>query len=157
DALAPKIEKEGTPKQWLREYLQGEGEALRSEVMAAAADEGFSIDAMKRAARSLQVHSREETGQEDGRPFRRAVWSLPSGGRSGYHSGHSHPTAPTAPTGEGSTAPTTTTWPGIAQSVQSVQSVVSHETAPTGDEGAPTGGTPSVRMESSQRKPLPTD
>lgn len=136
EALTPAIERDGSPKTWLREHLLSEGEASRVDVIAAAREAGFSLDQIKRAARSLGVHSRDVTGRDEktGRPWRAAVWSLPQ-------SGHTHPTAPTAPTGETTTAPTTPIGAGQTKSVQSVQSVGCRETAPTGAESAPTGET----------------
>lgn len=130
DALAPHIEKVGGPREWLRNYLTDEGEANRAEVIKAAQEDGFSLDAIKRAARALGVHSRDESGRYEttGRPWRRSVWSLPA------KSVHSPPSAPTAPTGEGSIAPNQSISAGQAKSVQSVQSGVS---APTGEHPHP--------------------
>lgn len=131
-ALVPRIEKEGSPRQWLREYLtEAAGEVLRAQVVADAADEhGFSEAAIKRAARSLGVRSREDTGQDDrGRPFRRALWSLPQ-------SGLTHPNDPTDPTGEGSSDPTDLIYAGQPQSGQSGQSGLC---GPTGGVGDSTG------------------
>lgn len=132
DALAPRIEKVGGPREWLRTYLTEEGEANRADVIAAARDDGFSVDAIKRAARAIGVHSRDESGRDDktGRPWRRAVWSLPDKSvHTTSQSVHSPPTAPTAPTGEGSIAPNQSISAGHPQSVQSVQCGM----------GAPTG------------------
>lgn len=125
EALAPRIEKEGGPREWLRAYLTGEGEALRADVLKAAAEAGHGIDAIKRAAAGIGVHSRDEAGRDvtTGRPWRRAVWSLPSGAADVFQSVHSRTTAPSAPTGEGSRALTTPIYAGHVQSVQSVQSV----------------------------------
>lgn len=123
DALMPRIEREGGPREWLRDYLTAEGEATRADVLAAAGEDGLSLDQIKRAARGIGVHSRDETGQDDkGRPYRRAVWSLPSRGADPQSVHHPHTSAPTAPTGEGSNAPTTPIDAGQAQSVQLVQS-----------------------------------
>lgn len=148
EALAPKIEREGSPREWLREYLAGEGEAARSAVMAAAADDGYSPDQIKRAARGIGVHSHDETGRDEatGRPWRRAIWSLPPSRVA--QSGDTRTTAPTAPTGEGYQRPTTPIYAGQAQSVQLVQSVDGApdwgQAAPLGDEAAPLGsGSPS--------------
>lgn len=144
DALAPAIEREGSPKTWLRDYLRAEGEVSRADVIAAGGEDGFGLDQIKRAARGLGVHSREETGRDEktGRPWRSAIWSLP---QSGGKSVHSHPTAPTAPTGETYQRPTTTTCAGQGKSVQSVQSVMDGENRPTGDQTAPLEGDPAQR------------
>lgn len=138
DALLPKIEREGGPRQWLRDYLTGEGEATRASVIQAAEVEGYSLDQIKRAARALGVHSRDESGRDErtGAPRRWSVWSLPSGAP---QSVHTHPTAPNAPTGETHSAPTTPIYAGQPQSVQSVQS---GECRPTAQVGAPTGDRP---------------
>lgn len=116
-ALAPRLEKDGSPKEWLREYLTAVGEMVRGQVLADAAGErGFSEATIKRAARSLGVHSREVTGRDDrGVPFRRAIWSLPQ-------SVHTRTTDPTEPTGEGSPDPIDPISAGQAKLAQSGRS-----------------------------------
>lgn len=140
DALLPVIEKTGTPAQWLREYLTGDGESTRAEVIAAAREDGISESALKRAARRVGVHSRDETGQDGkGRPYRRSLWSLPQSGHVALQSVHPYPTGPTGPTGETTTDPTDLISAGQAQSVQSGQSGPSHRSDPTGKQSDPTG------------------
>lgn len=135
--LAPRIEKDDEPGTWLREHLTEHGETLRADAMKAGAEAGFSLEQIKRAARRLPVHSREETGQDPqtGRPFRRALWSV---AQSVPQSVAIHADAPTAPTGEGSHTPTTPIDAGQAQSVRLVRSV---RGAPTEATGATTGET----------------
>jgi len=133
DALAPKIEKAGSARQWLRDYLTEHGEVPRTEVIAAAAAAGHSAEAMKRAARGL-IHSEDLTGQHvvDGRrrPFKHAIWSLQDG-----RSVPTHPTDPTDPTRETSIDPFVPACAGQLQSGQSGRSGQSHSNDPTGDVG----------------------
>jgi hypothetical protein len=82
-AFAPPERGRVNPTQeWLREYLEVQGESERQEVIEAARkEEGISESSVSRAARALRVRSREESGQDEGtgRPWRRAHWSLPVG------------------------------------------------------------------------------
>lgn len=81
-------------EKWLTDYLMENGETERKIVVAAGVAAGHSESGLKRAASTLGVMSRVVTGQEDGRPYRRSMWSL-------YSVGHdTHPTEPTDPTGE---------------------------------------------------------
>jgi hypothetical protein len=134
DALAPRIDRAGGPREWLRTYLIGAGEASRQDVLDSAREDGFSPDSIKRAARSIRVHSRDESGRDErtGRPWRRAIWSLPERTDSSRCTSlDTEPTAPTAPTEEMGSAPTDLITAGQVKSVQSVQSDVSR---PTGSE-----------------------
>jgi hypothetical protein len=136
EMLAPLIQHEGTAANWLRDYLEGEGEAARVDVIAEAEREGFSESSIKRAARSVVV-SRFETGQDEhGRPFRRAIWSLPQ-------PGHTHPIDPTGPTGEEFTDRGDTLEAGQTHSGQSGQS----------DEGGPAGKAPGPTEEQPELTP----
>lgn len=82
-ALSPKAERAETESvKWLREFLQTEGETDRQTVLRAAKEEmGYSERQLSRAATSLDVSKRTETGQhpENGSPWRKAIWSLPEG------------------------------------------------------------------------------
>jgi hypothetical protein len=114
DALAPRVEQEGTARQWLRQYLIDHPQVPRQQVLAAAEVAGHSESAIKRAARSLTLHSAKVTGQRSGTPYQFASWSLPQ-------SGHSRPTDPTDPTGETSNDPTDPIYAGQLQLGQSDQ------------------------------------
>jgi AAA domain/Bifunctional DNA primase/polymerase, N-terminal len=161
DALAPKIEKAGSAREWLREFLRENGQTPRTEVIAAGMANGFSEDAIKRAAKGL-VHSEELTGSRmvDGRqaPFRHALWSLAA--QSGHQSAQSAltpPTAPTAPTGEASTDPSASIYAGQHQSVQSVQSGQVEQTALTGAPTERVGGTTGAsRLQGMTREEITT-
>ena len=152
EALAPRIEKVGTASQWLRDYLTEEGETARPAVIEAAAAAGFSIDAVKRAARAVGVQSRDESGRDEdtGHPWRRALWSLPSGAGGGSQWVHTPPDRPYRTYREDIHPPTTPIGAGQAQSVQSVRSGVC---SPTGEKGAPTGERP--RDDLDERPPCP--
>lgn len=140
EALTPRIEKAGSAREWLREYLTEHAEAERTEVIAAGTTAGHSAEAVKRAARGV-VHSEDVSGQRmvDGRrvPFRHAVWSLQSG-----HPCLPPPTEPSDPTGETSDDPIDPVCAGQPQSGQSGQSGVVGESDPTGDVGGITGPSP---------------
>ncbi|MDQ3416522.1 MAG: AAA family ATPase, partial [Actinomycetota bacterium] len=132
-ALAPKIEREDGPDAWLRDYLHGADEIPRADVVAAAELVKISESAVKRAARKIGVHSREETGRDpvSNRPWKRALWTLPE--QSGQQSGHPYPTDPTDPTdptGEAFIDPTDPIYAGQDQSGQSGQSGQRGPTAP---------------------------
>jgi AAA domain-containing protein len=130
DALAPRVEQEGTARQWLRQYLIDHPQVPRQQVLAAAEVVGHSESAIKRAARSLNLHSAKVPGQRsDGIPYQFASWSLPQ-------SGHSGPTDPTDPTGETSNDPTDPIYAGQLQLGQLGQSDQRGSRDPTGD---PTG------------------
>jgi hypothetical protein len=102
----------------------------RQQVLAAAEVAGHSESAIKRAARSLALHSVKVTGQRsDGAPYQFASWSLPQ-------SGHSRPTDPTDPTGETSNDPTDPIHADQLQLGQFGQSDQRGSRDPTGD---PTG------------------
>lgn len=63
--------------EWLRDYLTENGRSKRSDVIAAAAEEGgFSAATVKRASGRLRIHSEQESGHTDGKPYRIAWWSL---------------------------------------------------------------------------------
>jgi hypothetical protein len=80
-SLAPQVERDDKPLEFLRDLLNERGRTLRQDVLGAAKAAGFSESGMKRAARRLCVHSTEERGQQaDGRPFRRSWWELPGPG-----------------------------------------------------------------------------
>jgi len=133
--LAPKIDREDGPGDWLRDHLTEQGETPRSDVMRAAQVAGHNETAIKRAARRLAVHSRDESGQDaKGRPYRRSMWSLPSRVTSRVTTPGDDPNGPT---GEGSIDPIDPIGAGQPQSGRSGQSGLSRpdwtESDPTGD------------------------
>ncbi len=95
--LAPRVEQEGTARQWLRQYLTVNGETARPQVIEDAEAAGHKRTAITNAAQALRVHSREEKGQTDGRPWRRAYWSLPESSAAVVHT---QTTRTTGTTGE---------------------------------------------------------
>jgi hypothetical protein len=67
----------GQAGRWLLAFLAEHGAMPRADILEAALAAGQSYSSVKRAQRSLPVRSLELTGQdEEGRPFRRAVWAL---------------------------------------------------------------------------------
>lgn len=141
DALTPTLDRADGAQQWLRDHLADVGETPRTAVLAAAGTNGFSESAIKRAARAVKVHSRDDTGQDPntGRPYRRALWSLPQSGPHPVQSGHTHPADPAGPTGEVSGELIDPVIAGQRQSGQSGQSGLGR---PTGKSGDPTGKPP---------------
>jgi hypothetical protein len=127
--LAPSLEREGDPKQWLRERLGLDGAEVKAEVIKAEAREaGYSDAGIKRAAALLGVNYASR-----GFP-RRTFWWLPKittadGDSQSAHrdsrSAHSEPTEPTEPTNRSFT--------------QSAQSAQSGQGEPTGQQAEPTG------------------
>lgn len=122
--LMPRIEQENSPVAWLREYLTAAGDTARQDVIAAALEAGFSKGAMERAAARLGVRSVQQSGQqtETGRPWRKAVWSLPP------KSPHPCPTGGTEATGETQREVSEGISAGQAQSPQSPQSPMDEAT-----------------------------
>lgn len=71
------VRREQDPKHWLRDLLLERGETLRSDVMQAGADAGYSSDQVKRAARTLGVVSVDRTVHREGTtPLRLVAWHL---------------------------------------------------------------------------------
>jgi len=139
--LVPKVEKENDSKVWLRDYLDDAGEALRSDVIAAASQGGFSRAAIERAAAKLPVHSREETGRnpDTGRPWRRSWWSLSA---KSPHLYHTRATEGTEGTREGSSEVIDVVSTGQGKSPQFPQSPPCRESEGTGQSGEGTGAEP---------------
>ena len=72
-ALVPKIDKQPSARQWLSQYLGTHGETSRATVIEDGQKAGYGRSAVTDAATKIPVSSREESGQENGVPFRRAL------------------------------------------------------------------------------------
>ena len=132
-ALTPRIEKPDSPEAWLRAYLKDEGETERAKIITAARQEGHGESAIKRAARSLGIVSREAGGQnpKTGAPWRRAFWDLPA--QSGHQSVPTPTYDPNEPTGEGLSDLNGPIYAGQDQSVQSGQLGMGRGSDPTAE------------------------
>jgi hypothetical protein len=121
--LRPHIEKEESPAHWLRGYLADAGETAREDVIEAGKKAGFSLTAIKLAAQSIGVISREEKGYDkDTRtPWRWAFWSLRP--TLPPKSVHTQPTGPTQPTWGESSGPTGPIYAGQSELAELAESV----------------------------------
>lgn len=63
-------------------YLAAHGEVLRTTVLEDGEQAGHKKTAVTDAAAKIPVHSRDETGRQDGVPYRRSYWSLSPRARS---------------------------------------------------------------------------
>jgi 5S rRNA maturation endonuclease (ribonuclease M5) len=154
-ALVPSLEREGSSCAWLRQYLTEHGPSPRARVVADAEAEGHSLASIKRAARSLRIHSAELSGRRgDGSPFRHSNWSLAP---VGLPSVDTDPTGPTEPTGESVLDPSDPVCAGQFQWAQLAQSGPCHGPEPTGDPTGHVGGTPAPsRLHNVTRLPVRT-
>jgi hypothetical protein len=140
-ALVPRIEKqEASARQWLSHYLGTNGETLRSTVIEDGVKAGYSKTAITDAATKIPVASREEKGQENGVPYRRAFWSLaPRASRPTPVDNHTNRTTRT--TGETSERTTHSIYPGQSQWPESSGLSVDGETRTTALDDWTTGRT----------------
>src|SRR3954447_1105522 len=81
-ALTPRIERPASAREWLTGYLAAHGEVLRTTVIEDGGKAGHKKTAVTDAAATIPVHSRDETGRQDGVPYRRSYWSLSPRARS---------------------------------------------------------------------------
>ncbi|MGK5112792.1 AAA family ATPase [Geodermatophilus sp. CPCC 205506] len=130
DALTPKLDKRPSARQWLSQYLGTNGETLRATVIDDGEEAGYSKSAITDAATKIPVSSREEKGQENGVPYRRAFWSLaPRATRPTSVDSHTNRTTRT--TGETAQLTTHSICPGQGQLSESSESSVDGETRTT--------------------------